>query len=478
MEDRHATLPELSSGKPKNREGVSVVDPPARKRSISRRTLLKASGGAAAALSIGFVASGSILSLADRELFVSDDPNFRRVWERTDKPVADGEVSRTWIWGPKPTTELMQEAYAQSPGGMRLVQYFDKSRMEINDPAGDSSSIWYVTNGLLTVELISGNMQTGDNSFESRSPAQVNVAGDGNDPNGPQYVSFSGLLDAPSQPVGTLLTQRVNRAGTVSNDPALSAQGITVGSVDTVTNHGIAAPFWDFMNSSGVVYENGQFVQALLFENPYFATGRPITEAYWAEVMVGGTSKLVLMQCFERRCLTYTPDNDPNWRVEMGNIGLHYYIWRYGEDETPTATPTASPTATEPSTPTATEPSTPTPTATVEPSPTPTATPTVPHEPGEGPFAAQGVITMLRVHDVGTGYGPAGDIIDGEVVIKLDSDADRAFGFQLRVDGNEEIHRGSLNLLRDAFKHDRQVRVEYFTTGPNNGQIFRVIRDS
>jgi hypothetical protein len=33
---------------------------------------------------------------------------------------------------------------------------------------------------------------------------------------------------------------------------------------------------------------------------------------------------------FERRVLTYTPDEQPMWRVQMGNVGQHYYIWRYG----------------------------------------------------------------------------------------------------------------------------------------------------
>jgi hypothetical protein len=38
----------------------------------------------------------------------------------------------------------------------------------------------------------------------------------------------------------------------------------------------------------------------------------------------------VLLQCFERRCLTYTPDNPEGWKVEAGNVGQHYYQWRYG----------------------------------------------------------------------------------------------------------------------------------------------------
>jgi hypothetical protein len=30
--------------------------------------------------------------------------------------------------------------------------------------------------------------------------------------------------------------------------------------------------------------------------------------------------------------LTYTPSNDPAWRVELGNVGRHYYAWRYDRD--------------------------------------------------------------------------------------------------------------------------------------------------
>ncbi|MEZ4520625.1 MAG: hypothetical protein R3A46_03120 [Thermomicrobiales bacterium] len=57
------------------------------------------------------------------------------------------------------------------------------------------------------------------------------------------------------------------------------------------------------------------------------------------------------MQCFERRCLTYTPGNPEGFIVEAGNVGQHYYSWRYdndpgdgngndGETETPVETAT------------------------------------------------------------------------------------------------------------------------------------------
>src|SRR5687768_6905672 len=74
-------------------------------------------------------------------------PAFQRVWDRTDKPVADGKAVRSWLWGPEALKPTTYEPYQQAPNGRRLVQYFDKSRMEITDPNGDPTSQWYVTNG-------------------------------------------------------------------------------------------------------------------------------------------------------------------------------------------------------------------------------------------------------------------------------------------------------------------------------------------
>ena len=85
------------------------------------------------------------------------------------------------------------------------------------------------------------------------------------------------------------------------------------------------------MNAEGLVEENGQLVTARLFPDPFYGTGLAITEPYWTTVRVGGTPQDVLVQCFERRCLTYTPGNAPTWQVEAGNVGQHYYHWRYDQ---------------------------------------------------------------------------------------------------------------------------------------------------
>src|SRR6476660_969232 len=63
------------------------------------------------------------------------DSGFETVWLRNDQPVASRAATRSWTWGPAPLASGV-EAYADAPdgSGTRLVQYFDKSRMEINNP--------------------------------------------------------------------------------------------------------------------------------------------------------------------------------------------------------------------------------------------------------------------------------------------------------------------------------------------------------
>jgi hypothetical protein len=87
---------------------------------------------------------------------------------------------------------------------------------------------------------------------------------------------------------------------------------------------------------------------------------------------------------------------------------------------------------------------------------------------------SSGRITFLRVHDVGTGFGPPTDSIDVEVVIKLDTMPNNAFGFQLRNDNNRPARAGMLDLLRDAFSHNGTVSIDYnLNPGKLNGVIIR-----
>jgi hypothetical protein len=284
-------------------------------------------------VSVYLVATAVALpSMTDVARAQQPDDAFLTLWGRTEVPVVEGHTARTWMWGPA-ITQQMQEQYAGGPDGQRAVRYFDKGRMEINTREGiEPSHDWYVTSGLLSTELVTGRMQVGHDEFESREPAQVNVAGDGNDPASPVYASFTALRDEQPAAAGSILVSRLSRDGTVTEDSSLQAYNVTAAHRVSVPNldHQVASPFWAFMNSSGLVVEDGRYVEANLFSNPFFVTGYPITEAYWVRAFVAGTEMDVLVQVFERRVLTYTPSNPPGWQVEQANIGRHYYEWRYG----------------------------------------------------------------------------------------------------------------------------------------------------
>ena len=75
--------------------------------------------------------------------------------------------------------------------------------------------------------------------------------------------------------------------------------------------------------------------------------------------------------------------------------------------------------------------------------------------------SSNGKITFLRVHDVGTGFGPPSDSIDVEVVIQLNGNTTESFGFQLRNDNNRAARQGMLDLLRDAFNNNWTVAIDY-----------------
>ncbi len=115
-------------------------------------------------------------------------PAFATQWNSIEPKVPN-------FWGPAYQNvfpEQYQEATGGSTSGQRLVQYFDKARMEQTTANGP------VTNGLLTVELISGKRQFGDTTFVTYPPATIPVVGDPMN-TFPTYASFgSGAFPAKS----------------------------------------------------------------------------------------------------------------------------------------------------------------------------------------------------------------------------------------------------------------------------------------
>jgi hypothetical protein len=91
------------------------------------------------------------------------------------------------------------------------------------------------------------------------------------------------------------------------------------------------------------------------------------------------------------------------------------------------------------------------------------------------PLNIAGEIALLRVHDLGTGYGPSYDFMDVEVVVQIVGRPEDAFGFQLRNDDNVPARQGMLDLLRDAFNYGWTANLDYdIPDGMHNGTIIRV----
>ncbi len=254
------------------------------------------------------------------------------LWAKTDQLVARGLVKRSWLWGTRYNTFL--EPYAEGSNGWRYVRYNDKSRMEVTlASALLPSNPYYVTNGLLVKEMVSGQLQLGDKTFKSVPASIAPVAGDLTPANpAPIFAQFAIYLDFNPYSRNDIINRTigVQLYNGVEPDPTYNRYNVQAVNRVNETNHFIASPFWNYLNTVGpLVNDKGKTYQGRLFEPLFYATGLPITEAYWTRSRVGGVEKDVLVQLFERRVMTYTPSNPVGFQVEMGNTGLQYYKWRY-----------------------------------------------------------------------------------------------------------------------------------------------------
>lgn len=83
-------------------------------------------------------------------------------------------------------------------------------------------------------------------------------------------------------------------------------------------------------------------------------------------------------------------------------------------------------------------------------------------------------VRMLRVHQLGGGYGPSEDHLDTEAVVALDDYPDEVFGLMLRRGPGLAASQAALATLRSAITTDTPVRISYTPTGPGTRRIVRV----
>ncbi len=219
-----------------------------------------------------------------------------------------GEALAPNFWGPA-FTYFAQDTYDGYTRYTRLVQYFDKGRMELSGTT--------VTSGLLATELITGQIQRGDATFDPKPAPNIPIAGD---PDGGLTYATLGtkaatlLATTSASRLGLPITTMVGADGTINlGTPGPFTTGPTViGNYDFPTRHNVASAFVDYRTKVGLQ-----------------TIGYAKSEPFLTTVKVGGVQKPVLVQVFERRVLTYTADNPDAFKVEMGNIGQHYFRWRY-----------------------------------------------------------------------------------------------------------------------------------------------------
>jgi hypothetical protein len=273
------------------------------------------------------------------------DSAFQEQWQQ-------GEALAPNFWGPPVNAkDGRQESYKEATGGTRLVQYFDKGRMELTNGT--------VTNGLLATELLMGRIQLGETTFEAKIPPAIPVAGDPDSP-GPTYAMLAALprlfARAPTK-IGGNVTLAVTPSGTLTGSLDPKTPATTVVSYDMTTGHNIPQAFADYREMAGLPL-----------------IGFAITEPFRTTVLVAGKEREVVVQAYERRVLTYAASNPDGFQVEMGNIGQHYYRWRYLGIPEGTTVPT-------PGTPTASTATATASTSTIPPAPTASAIPTTPGTP-------------------------------------------------------------------------------------------------
>lgn len=270
-----------------------------------------------------------ILLIASPVLAAPDAASvFQQRWQQHDQLVANRQANRSWTWGPNPITEVIREQYyipETYEWRERQVQYYDKGRMEINDPDADPSSLWYVTSGRLPIDLMLA--PTRYRPFRQWKDAYITAIGDYG--SFPTYLDLQPLYESP----GKARPERLNQPATDLIEPDLTISQFTDYVNDNATtlrqgqnNHLVPQGFIDFMTQQGPMLRNGKRVNAQIYD-PLYIFGLPMTPAVWVRAQVGGVIHPVLFQVFERRVLTYTPDNPAAFRVEMGNVGSHYHNW-------------------------------------------------------------------------------------------------------------------------------------------------------
>jgi hypothetical protein len=261
---------------------------------------------------IGVVLVVSTLPVRSSQPSAFADPAFSRYYSRSSG------AEQQLLWGGGPLVSLV-EPFTGAPGNRRLVQYFERGRMEVADSTS-STRTGSISQGLLVREMATGYVQLGYDDFVQDEPAPIALFGNASSSEAAAltYADFAGTVNINAgDRSGELLNDWIAPGGAIAEEPP--PVDILAGSYEPVTGHNVPDVTASWLRTDPFGIEPNQ------------ALGLPISEAYWVH-SGKGDSGVSLVQLFERRVVVYTPGLPLAERFSLTSAGRHYYLWRYGND--------------------------------------------------------------------------------------------------------------------------------------------------
>lgn len=261
---------------------------------------------------IGVVVVVSTLPVKHSQPIAFADPAFTRYYARSSA------TEQQLLWGGGPLVSLV-EPFTGAPGNRRLVQYFERGRMEVADSA-EPATAGAISQGLLVREMATGYVQLGYDDFVQGDPAPIPLFGGAADAGNPTltYADFATPVATEAGDLsGEVLDEWIAPGGAISE--ATPPAEIRLDRYEPATGHNIprVTTSWLKTDPFGI--------------DPNVALGLPISEPYWTR-SGKGEAGISLVQLFERRVVVYTPDLPMAERFSLTSAGRHYYRWRYGND--------------------------------------------------------------------------------------------------------------------------------------------------
>jgi hypothetical protein len=244
---------------------------------------------------------------SESEPFVS--PAFQRTWVAE----ATAATRAVDLWGGEPLAWKI-EPYYGAPNDRRVVQYFERGRMEVE--RGSSA----VSQGLLVSELTRGLIDLGGGLATERQAPEISIDSGAADERVPTYLTLAKYVDrSPGDLTGDRITTWINREGVFerSSTPETRRFGAYV----EATGHNLPDVTVDLFEQPE--FQGGRWVESF---------GNPISEPLWTEYRRSDELRPALIQVFERRILVYSPHVEDSRIFSVPSHGRHYFTWRYGSE--------------------------------------------------------------------------------------------------------------------------------------------------